>query len=377
MIKNILLLCTMLAPLCVSAQQTLAEITQGHPKIENLIKYADSLGIHIRKGYRISNSDSGIRYDKTVKLDFVLGDTLPNSRHTVPHATSSLFLDSIRSTFMSLIPSASESYAREHHHNGTDSIIYIMNLGNRAESNASTKLFQSYTKGKNGSTAYQHPNVPENILFDYYSDANGREKGTLTYRYSHDLAPTQQLTFINAQEYTKRLEKVFDREDISRHHFYFRKDSTYQADYQDFRSLWATTGNWSSESNATVYTTTSKETAFEILHAITETTWQYLNERPNVYCRFKSPLTDAPFFCEILNSFAETEKGKYQDFFVQAYAFALSPDLSGKRHDDMIATYCFIISHAKTEGAPVTYCFSDYHKLKSWINGKKVYLEEK
>ena len=125
MIKNILLLCTMLAPLCVSAQQTLAEITHGHPKIENLIKYADSLGIHIRKGYRISDSDSGIRYDKTVKLDFVLGDTLPNSRHTVPHATSSLFLDSIRSTFMSLIPSASESYAREHHHNGTDSIIYI------------------------------------------------------------------------------------------------------------------------------------------------------------------------------------------------------------------------------------------------------------
>lgn len=374
------------------AQSTLKDSLVANPHIEGLIEYAKSLGMGVttQENYRFEKLPFGHSRDGSIYFELYdivreadpTGDAEIDRRQKEQDSiyrawdvAGKLMLDSIRNTFMALAPTAQEIYMKESHKEKVDSIFYAYKAGQMANGKDDRSVKNVFHR--NGSTTtYSVLNVPEQMLFDYYTNPSyqkdvddgyrqvARAVGRLSYNLRKDPVSPDPPEFINVKEYEKMLKKVFNRKGITKQHLYTRKDESFMLDRQkdqSFLSGYQTDRPWSSETQATIYTIHDRKLFEEVMKSFHEVTWQYIEEHPNTRCQLHGLSFSNNDIFKSNTEYNIDNRQEFQVFY---------------RGDVIANIYRFVVFHAKMSRYGVAFLPMDWEYVKSWINGKKTYLKE-
>ncbi len=376
--KLILTLCAILFTAGISAQETLQLRTHSNPKIEGLLKFADSLGIHIQK----SSFDGGehsqharqvgfiysIRGDKKYPLT---GDANKdkssqrlNRNFSDRNAKMKLLTDSIRQTFIALSGNSQESHMWEYHQNGKDSMSYALAIG-------SFKNQRPIEFKKQNSILYYA--APEVITFQYHSDLSKETDipyspiGYAFFTYFHTLEDNSQPSALfDTKAYWKTLKKIFDKEGVEKQRLRIYKDSTYTLNPTEWATEWeGVIRNRSSvKEEVMIYRMSSTLLANKIIREIVDATWAHLDKQPGVIYRIEET---ADFNINGLASGPVVDIGTLTTNRQEPY-FDIST------HTDSFTGDCLII--VRESIGNWRFLPKGWEMLKSWKNGKKVYYKK-
>lgn len=373
--KLILTLCAILFTAGISAQETLQLRTHSNPKIEGLLKFADSLGIHIQK----SSFDEGehsqharriwftysIRDDKKYPLtgdaDIDKSRQRLNRMNSDHNAKMKLLTDSIRQTFIALSGNSQESHMWEYHQNGKDSMSYALAIG-------SFKNQRPIEFKKQNSSLYYA--APEIITFRYHSDLSKdpgiqhHPIGYAFFTYYHTLEDNiQPSALFDTKAYWKTLKKIFDKEGVEKQRLRIYKDSTYTYNPTEWEGVIRNRSSVKEE--VMIYRMSSTLLANKIIREIVDATWAHLDKHPGVIYRIEET---AGFNINGLASGPVVGIGTFTTNRQEPY-FDIST------HTDSFTGDCLIIvceSIGNWRFLP-----KEWKMLKSWKNGKKVYYKKK
>ena len=348
-------------------QESLQKKLQSSPKIDSLLSYVRLLDSEPREVYEF-NGD----YKRT--LDWNFWESIQPQRNSTTH----LLIDSIRQTFMELADQALENYMEERHHDGMDSLVYIITLGKNEnrKKNMDTQLHEMVHHGLR-STAISTPNTSESMIFSYRPiiDEQGAEpegyNGMFFYNNVKAGGDSIKPVFIDLKAYEKMMKKIFNRKGIHQQHCHIRKDSTYVFDH--IHEHWSigeihSDHEWASEGKATIYTFSSDTLAMEVYRILKQHTWQFIEEHPTTRCTFQTDSVPRSFPFTIFKS--ET---KLKDNLSHKFIIYLSMDWKNlNTHAYHIVVFDVRMSEWGTEFLP-----RDWQSLKSWKNGKRTYYKKK
>ena len=358
--------------------------TDAHPKIAALFRYADSLGFELYSERVVDERHT--KNQVNIYISYYGGTPIPTEeekRNPIFLKNDSIFkakdivpllmLDSIRNTFTLLANEVQESYMKEYHKDGVDSILYVLTT------DSPQKDIQELVTSTRYGVSYTLPNVSDFLFFNYlptykkYPDEEHvyKNHGQLSYFHqkTHEKDSTSHCTIehLDKKGYEKQLKKIFGTKGFSRRTFYMRIDSTYHRKNEPGR--WEMVGGGYSngtgviEATATIYQTQSKTLSDDAFQTLVNTTQQYLNEHPLLMSSFTFGAQSKPTKVFV------SEK-KIDDHLCQKYV-ALFHHYSD---DD---TYYFIFLDAKMDKFDTEYLPIDWRELKSWVNGKKVFYKKR
>ena len=375
--KLILTLCAILFTAGISAQETLQLRTHSNPKIEGLLKFADSLGIHIGK----SSFDNGehsqharhvwftysIRADKKYPLtgdaDKDKSSQRLNRNFSDQNANMKLLTDSIRQTFIELSGNSQESHMWEYHQDGKDSMSYALAIG--SFKNQRPIEFKKY----NSSLYYAAPEV---ITFQYHSDLSKETDipystiGYAFFTYFHTLEDNSQPSALfDTKAYWKTLKKIFDKEGVEKQRLRIYKDSTYTYNPTE---VWKGVVNGkgiSIKQEIMIYRMQSTSLADKIIREIVDATWAHLDKQPGVIYSIEEA---AGFNIRGAIYSTVVDIGSYD------------PDSQEPHFHISINTDSFTGDHlifVRESIGRWRFLPKGWEMLKSWKNGKKVYYKKK
>lgn len=375
--KLILTLCAILFTAGISAQETLQLRTHSNPKIEGLLKFADSLGIHIQK-YSFDGGEHSqharqvsftysIRGDKKYPLT---GDANKdkssqrlNRNFSDRNANMKLLTDSIRQTFIELSGNSQESHMWEYHQDGKDSMSYALAID--TFKNQRPIDFKKY----NSSLYYAAPEV---ITFQYHSDLSKETDipysiiGNAFFTYSHTLEDNiQPSALFDTKAYWKTLKKIFDKEGVEKQRLRIYKDSTYTYNPTE---VWEGVVNGkgiSIKQEIMIYRMQSTSLANKIIREIVDATWAHLDKQPGV-----------------IYEIAETA-----GFNIRGFSYSTVVDIGSYATDSQEPHFHISINTDSFTGDYLIFVRESigrwyflpkgWEMLKSWKNGKKVYYKKK
>ena len=370
--KLILTLCAILFTAGISAQETLQLRTHSNPKIEGLLKFADSLGIHIQK----SSFDAGEHSQHARHISFsfptypLTGDAdIDKSRQRLNRMNSDhnakmkLLTDSIRQTFIELSGNSQESHMWEYHQDGKDSMSYALAIG--SFKNQRPIEFKKY----NSSLYYAAPEV---ITFQYHSDLSKDSGiqhhpiGYAFFTYFHTLEDNiQPSALFDTKAYWKTLKKIFDKEGVEKQRLRIYKDSTYTLNPTE---VWKGVVNGkgiSIKQEIMIYRMQSTSLADKIIREIVDATWAHLDKQPGVIYSIEEA---AGFNIRGAIYSTVVDIGSYD------------PDSQEPHFHISINTDSFTGDHlifVRESIGRWRFLPKGWEMLKSWKNGKKVYYKKK
>ena len=375
--KLILTLCAILFTAGISAQETLQLRTHSNPKIEGLLKFADSLGIHIQK----SSFDGGEHSQHARQVEFIYsirgdkkypltGDANKdkssqrlNRNFSDQNANMKLLTDSIRQTFIELSGNSQESHMWEYHQDGKDSMSYALAIG-------SFKNQRPIEFKKQNSILYYA--APEVITFQYHSDLSKETDipysiiGNATFTYSHTLEDNiQPSALFDTKAYWKTLKKIFDKEGVEKQRLRIYKDSTYTLNPTE---VWKGVVNGkgiSIKQEIMIYRMQSTSLADKIIREIVDATWAHLDKQPGVIYRIEET---ADFNINGLASGPVVDIGTLTTNRQEPY-FDISTHTDSFTGDHLIIV--------RESIGNWRFLPKGWEMLKSWKNGKKVYYKKK
>lgn len=233
-------------------------------KIENLFRYAESLGYGATAHY-IQREASIVSFSF---IHFVRKDE-----------NAALLLDSIRHTFHAFADEAQEAYLWETHTDGKDSIEYTLQLN----------------------TGY--------LRFAYKPDGG---VANLDYRHPIDSIKHSITEKINKEGYWKTLNKILNRKGVSKQKFYIYNDSTHIIPREDQFVGGRHSQNPNIEHRGIIYTIASKELADELKQEILQETWRFTDKHPNLMYNINPNVTRGEM---VVFLSAEEETLRIQDMF--------------------------------------------------------------
>lgn len=377
--KLILTLCAILFTAGISAQETLQLRTHSNPKIEGLLKFADSLGIHIQK----SSFDGGEHSQHARQVEFIYsirgdkkypltGDANKdkssqrlNRNFSDRNAKMKLLTDSIRQTFIELSGNSQESHMWEYHQNGKDSMSYALAIG-------SFKNQRPIEFKKQNSILYYA--APEVITFQYHSDLSKETDipystiGYAFFTYFHTLEDNSQPSALfDTKAYWKTLKKIFDKEGVEKQRLRIYKDSTYTLNPTEWATEWeGVSRNRSSvKEEVMIYRMSSTLLANKIIREIVDATWAHLDKQPGVIYRIEET---ADFNINGLASGPVVDIGTLTTNRQEPY-FDISTHTDSFTGDHLIIV--------RESIGNWRFLPKGWEMLKSWKNGKKVYYKKK
>jgi len=368
-------LCATCISLGMLAQPKSFQRLQGNPKIESLTSELYKLGAHPQVSYYYDG-----KLHKTVSVSFartndfqptpLTGDSkrdatnlkLDSLRKIQVFRQDSIY-NALRSTCLSLIDGALESYVWESHRGGVDSVRYAIAIG--AYQNGDSLM----TYQRQREVFYY--NAPELLSFQYdsYPYNDGRQwspkgLGSFRYEYTPDsvFRSKKDIKPFNKEGYKQKLLPLLNQKDITRRQFYVYHDSTYTIDNtidnskKDFacRVITVEPKILKSETWGTVYTLHSREQAYALLAQMQAATWDFLEENP--YMRFT------------FNQFHEFRDRRLSEFF---------ENLEYKRNPEFYRIYLHSYGEEYNiiivEGTGNMMVPMEWAIIKSWKNGKVTY----
>lgn len=368
--KLILTLCAILFTAGISAQETLQLRTHSNPKIEGLLKFADSLGIHIQK----SSFDAGEHSQHARHISFsfptypLTGDAdIDKSRQRLNRMNSDhnakmkLLTDSIRQTFIALSGNSQESHMWEYHQNGKDSMSYALAIG-------SFKNQRPIEFKKQNSILFYA--APEVITFQYHSDLSKDSGiqhhpiGYAFFTYSHTLEDNiQPSALFDTKAYWKTLKKIFDKEGVEKQRLRIYKDSTYTYNPTEWEGVRRNRSSVKEE--VMIYRMSSTLLANKIIREIVDATWAHLDKQPGVIYRIEET---ADFNINGLASGPVVDIGTLTTNRQEPY-FDISTHTDSFTGDHLIIV--------RESIGNWRFLPKGWEMLKSWKNGKKVYYKKK
>ena len=352
---------------------------QPNPKFLELDNYLKELGI--LSSYVQYNGGEGVRHEVTASLtvnNLISSHTASHDelRKTVEELHSQrnrphlMALDSIRRAFSTLASRASESYLYEFHQNNQDTIEFSIAFAKENGDSIQTNKVRN---------AMAFRNVREVGRFHFHNYiATSGHVGTLgTGRYSHwhyDDNPVswKDLKPFDGEAFQKLIEPLFQRalktKGVKGYPIYWRHDEGYNDDSEDdimFKAKW---NEEDSEENKPFGLTTGTHYVFpkeqealalEVLHELDSIAFAYVNAHPEQLYTFSK------FAKYYTGSWGTLLEGSaYRRYKEKVYE--LHPFLD----DDG-----FHIASITTVGN--MWMPQDWQRLKSWTNGKRVYLKNK
>lgn len=379
--RTVFALCAILIALCTSAQGTIQQRLQGHPKIDSLVSEVTALGGSCHVSYY---------YDGRLHKTILIGCGLMNDYQPTPPTgdpkKDSLIqkqdsvrrigvemakrrYDALRRTCQQLTDEAKESYSWEYHRGGVDSVRYTIALGEYVNGDT----MQTYRRNRD---VYYY-NAPEIITFGYDpipgSDVSPwRHKGYATFRYEYTPDSVgkkpKELAPFDKEAYTRLLQPILKQKGVTCRQFYVYHDSTYTIEKKDwnnadfvFRQNTISPRQPKSETWGTVYTLRSSAMADSVLSQIKQVTWAYLDEHPGMDFDFNAYSDYGPRALETLFSHFDYKRVPF------SYSVCIHRNpIPGSRTD-----WEFHIVILESKGDKMVPM--EWQILKSWKNGKAVY----
>ena len=376
-----LALCAAFIALFATAQGTIQQRLQSHPKIDSLVSEMKALGRNVSVSYYYD----GWLHKTMMISGGVMNDFQPTpptgdpKRDSLAHKQDSVrqieilkgkrAYEAMRRTCKSLIDEAKESYAWEYHRNGVDSVRYTIALGEYENGDTMT------TYQRNRDVYYN--NAPEIITFSYNpvpgSDVSPwRHKGYATFRYefrpdSVGRLPKEIAPF-DKEAYKRLLQPILKQKGITSRQFYVYHDSTYTFEQKDwdnaefvFRQNTITPHQLKSETWGTIYTLRSTTLADSVLSQIKQATWAFLDEHPGIGFSFNPSIDYVPrALQDLFHNF--DWKRVPSSYYVYIHANLIP----GSQTD---TEFHIVILESKGDMmVPM-----EWQILKSWKNGKVVY----
>ncbi len=376
--RTVFALCATIIALSTSAQGTIQQRLQGHPKIDSLVSEVTALGGSCHVSYY---------YDGRLHKTILIGCGLMNDYQPTPPTgdpkKDSLIqkqdsvrrigvemakrrYDALRRTCQQLTDEAKESYSWEYHRGGVDSVRYTIALGEYVNGDT----MQTYRRNRD----VFYYNAPEIITFGYDpwpgSDVSPwRLKGYATFRYEYTPdSVSKMIAPFDKQAYKRLLQPILKQKDITSRQFYVYHDSTYTFEKKDWnneefviRVNTISPRQLKSETWGTVYTLGSSAQADTVLSQIKQATWAFLNEHPGMEFSF-NPTSE--YHSRALEDMFHTFDSKRvpSSFYIYVHR---SP-IPGSTTD---SEYHIVILESKGDMmVPM-----EWQILKSWKNGKAVY----
>lgn len=367
--KIIITFIIMLLTLGIHAQTSVVLRTHQNPKIEELLKYAESMGKKISVFY--TNKHKSVAFSVYQYTDFnytMTGDPKEdawrekmNKQYDEKRAKETLLIDSIRNTFLELANEANECYMWEYHQDGVDSIDYKMRLG--AYSNKRIVVANNELRNKEEEmimpvreiiTFYYKPNNREFISDEYHSS---KGFGSFQYQFYPD-SIFRDYEQIDTKEYVNLLGDVMKKNGLNYRKLHAEMDSTY--DIQNREEIIDYNGYAKGEqcmSDIRIYESVPKEKGQEVLKELVDVTWAFMDMHPTADLSLS------------LNDVFKKGWGSpviIRNDYKKEGRESCSIQI---RYLDDKDEYCFLIYD--TKGGRVLP--KDWETLKSWKNGKKVY----
>lgn len=359
--KALIILIAILVSLSGHAQGSIQKSLLGNPKIDSLLRYARSLDCMPREQYT---------FDGIYKKSFICTLWSWMSDHR-------LLVDSIRHTCMELTDYATESYIKECHQDGKDSLVYVITLGENKEPHL--QLQNAVQNSSSRASAYVLPHTPESMILHYYPSPNHQADasespqhiGQFFHYYQKEGGGSIQPVFVDVKAYKKILEKVFNKKGVHQQHCHIRKDSTYVFD--DEHEKWTIGAihndhKWASDTKVTIYTFSSNELAMDMYKILHDHTWQFIEDHPATRCSFRLDTTTNSLPVPMFSSETQLENNLLHKFVVY---FAMDIDMVARKHEYYIVVFDIKKSEWGTEFLP-----ENWKTLKSWVNGKTTYYKK-
>lgn len=309
--------------------------------IENLYRYAESLGYKRREDYYNTHDILTKRVS--------LSPTLRSGEKRT------LLLDSIRRTFIELNNNESkECYMYENHYDGIDSMSYNIHL-DKGEP-------LKRVIGKNLQTEEPYYATTEykirTLNFRYTPNPWNWGFAVLNYEY-RDSVLENPLEPLNKKDYWKIVKRVIKRNHVKGQSYYLYNDSTLYDHTKDVENGSLLNECRIIEQKGFVYEIDTKEHLKEIMHDLMQETWDYLDKHPDVRYSIH-PETINP---DDLNfDFIRIQTGdSYSDFSVFVLHFH-NPDQFWLVAREIVGD----------DFLPM-----DWERLKSYKNGTKIYHKQK
>ena len=379
--RTVFALCAIIVSLYATAQGTIQQRLQGHPKIDSLVSEMEALGRSVRVSYY---------YDGRIHKTIMIGGGLMKDYQPTPPTgdpkqdLQALKLDSVRQmetlrlkraydamrrTCQQLTDEAKESYSWEYHRGGVDSVRYTIALGEYVNGDT----MQTYRRNRD----VFYYNAPEIITFRYDpvpgSDVSPwRDKGYATFRYEYtpdsvSKMPKERTPF-DKETYKRLLQPILKQKGITARQFYVYHDSTYTFEQKDWdneefviRSNTISPRQPKSETWGTVYTLGSSAQADTVLSQIKQATWAFLNEHPDMDFSF-NPTSE--YHSRALEDMFHTFDSKRvpSSFYIYVHRSPIPGSTTDSEH------HIVIIESKGDMMVPM-----EWQILKSWKNGKAVY----
>ena len=379
--RTVFALCATVIALSATAQGTIKQRLQGHPKIDSLVSEMEALGRSVRVSYYYDG-----RLHKTIMIGCgLMKDYQPTpptgdpKRDSLMHKQDSVrqmetlrlkrAYDTMRRTCQQLTDEAKESYSWEYHRNGVDSVRCTIALGEYVNGDT----MQTYRHNRD----VFYYNAPEIITFRYDpwpgSDVSPwRLKGYATFRYEYtpdsvSKMPKERSPF-DKEAYKRLLQPILKQKGITTRQFYVYHDSTYTFEQKDWdneefviRSNTISPRQLKSETWGTVYTLGSSAQADTVLSQIKQATWAFLNEHPDMDFSF-NPTSE--YHSRALEDMFHTFDSKRvpSSFYVYVHRSPIPGSTTDSEH------HIVILESKGDMMVPM-----EWQILKSWKNGKVEY----
>lgn len=380
--------------LSILAAAQLACLAQTNPKIESLYAYLKAKGIV--KEYFLSNKNSeGLRKQFTAVFslhDESSAPILANNGQPVNARLDSAYraewrnqreaFNVIRRTLSELVEDAQESYSYEYHKNGHDTIITAIALKSFDNDEMMSRLHRRYPDMTNfgitfsdGKMAIQAPE----IVYLIYKDTQtahkvSKRQDAIGYGdlYVNTIVDTTLYATkdCDVDAFLKAIAPVLKDKSIKRHAIHCQHDSTFDgwayhktASFGKGFITFAKSARKRGDNRLTVYKFTSEDKAKAVLHQLMECARQYVADHPReayTICseEYFPPLNRTPMF----------KGGNYKNTYEKDQ---LRRSVSIHTLMDKEGFYIFINDWEDDESVP-----GEWKKLKSMVNGKKVYYSD-
>ena len=370
--KIIITFIIMLLTLSIHAQTSVELRTHQNPKIEELLKYAESMGKDTSVFYTSRHKSVAFSVYQYTDFNYTMtGDSIKdawrkkmNKEYDERRMKEALLIDSIRNTFMELANEADGCYMWEYHQDGVDSIDYKMTLG--AYSNKRIVISNNELRNKEEKTIgpvheiitfYYKPDNPEFISNEYHTN-----KGFGSFQYQ--LYPDsifRDYEQIDTKEYVNLLGDVMKKNGLKYRKLHAEMDSTY--DLRNRKEIIDYNGYTKGEqcmSDIKIYESVPKEKGQEVLKELIDVTWTFMDMHPTADLSLS--LND--MFKKGWNS-PIIIRNDYKKEGRESCSIQI-------RYLEDKDEYCFLIYDVK--GGRVLP--KEWQTLKSWKNGKKVYYRK-